>query len=577
MASKGEFFSYACGVAYEIATKYKVRGIVIENYLTDLPIAKGLSSSAAICVMVARAFNRVYDLKLTVQGEMDIAYHGEVRTPSRCGRMDQCCAFGNRLVLMTFDGDTIETKEIRPLALRKHPLYLVLVDLHAAKDTKEILAGLSQAYPFPKSPIYQGVQDLLGPINKRILHEVVDALENPEKGVKRVGELMLEAQENFDRYATPACPSQLTAPKLHTVLRHAAVQPLIYGCKGVGSQGDGTAQFVCKSAQDQQRVVEILERDFDVSCLKLEIGGSSGVQKAVIPAAGFASALFPASKIVKTPLFPIVDHDGIAKPAILLVIEEALSAGISEIAVIVQSHDLAEFKSFFQDLIPVNHFNSLPQKLKDYHNRILEIGQKITFIVQDVQDGFGHAVLCAQNFVNNEPFLLLLGDHIYRSKADSSCASQLVSSYSGTSILGMQVITEEQFSMMGVVGADWQLSTLVDDQKGQPQVNTFTVKEFAEKPTAEYARGRLVSHGQQGEEQFFGVFGQYVLNPTVFGYIEQAVKTNHREHGVFGLTNALEGLRANEGFEAILVDGVRFDIGNPVSYMKTIHEFPMKH
>jgi galactokinase len=80
-AAKGEFFSYACGVAYEIATKYKVRGVIIDNYKTDLPIAKGLSSSAAITVLVARAFNRLYDLKLTIQGEMDIAYHGEVSFP----------------------------------------------------------------------------------------------------------------------------------------------------------------------------------------------------------------------------------------------------------------------------------------------------------------------------------------------------------------------------------------------------------------------------------------------------------------------------------------------------------------
>jgi hypothetical protein len=292
--------------------------------------------------------------------------------------MDQCCAFGNRLVLMTFDGDTIETKEIRPSALRSSPLYLVLVDLHAKKDTKEILAGLSQAYPFPKSDMFKGVQNLLGPINKRILHEVVSALETPELGVKKVGELMIEAQKYFDQFATPACPTQLTAPKLHQVLSHPAVQPLIFGCKGVGSQGDGTAQFVCKDIESQQKVVEILEKDFDVSCLKLEIGGNPGVQKAVIPAAGFASSLFPASKIVKTPLFPIVDHDGIAKPAILLVIEEALSAGISEIALIVQQHDLAEFKNFFQEMIPVHHFNSLPPKLREYHDRILEIGQKIT-------------------------------------------------------------------------------------------------------------------------------------------------------------------------------------------------------
>ena len=57
-AAKGEFFSYACGVAYEMTQKYRVRGIVIDNYKTDLPIKKGLSSSAALCVLVARAFNR---------------------------------------------------------------------------------------------------------------------------------------------------------------------------------------------------------------------------------------------------------------------------------------------------------------------------------------------------------------------------------------------------------------------------------------------------------------------------------------------------------------------------------------
>ena len=89
-------------------THYRVRGLVIDNYQTDLPMKKGLSSSAAICVLAARAFNRVYDLKLTVRGEMELAYQGEITTPSRCGRMDQGCAFGNRPVLMTFDGDRLD-------------------------------------------------------------------------------------------------------------------------------------------------------------------------------------------------------------------------------------------------------------------------------------------------------------------------------------------------------------------------------------------------------------------------------------------------------------------------------------
>ena len=98
--SEGGFFSYAAGVAYQVLTHYRVRGLVIDNTRTDLPIKKGLSSSAAISVLTARAFNRVYDLKLTVRGEMELAYQGEITTPSRCGRMDQGCAYGDRAVLM---------------------------------------------------------------------------------------------------------------------------------------------------------------------------------------------------------------------------------------------------------------------------------------------------------------------------------------------------------------------------------------------------------------------------------------------------------------------------------------------
>ncbi|MEA2062703.1 MAG: GHMP kinase, partial [Gemmatimonadota bacterium] len=95
-AEKGGFFSYIAGVAYQIMTFYPVKGLKIDNYRTDLPVKKGLSSSAAVCVLTARAFNKIYDLKMTVRGEMEFAYMGEVLTPSRCGRMDQGCAFGNR-------------------------------------------------------------------------------------------------------------------------------------------------------------------------------------------------------------------------------------------------------------------------------------------------------------------------------------------------------------------------------------------------------------------------------------------------------------------------------------------------
>ena len=131
-ARKGAFFSYACGVAYKLLTDYQVvrprtpgmpaqrcspaasRG---SRWTTTSPTcrrawpcraarrvprrphrrsSKGLSSSAATCVLVARAFNELYDLKMTVRGEMEYAYQGEILTPSQCGRMDQGCAYGAR-------------------------------------------------------------------------------------------------------------------------------------------------------------------------------------------------------------------------------------------------------------------------------------------------------------------------------------------------------------------------------------------------------------------------------------------------------------------------------------------------
>lgn len=136
-AQKGGFWSYIAGVAYQVLTNYHVRGLVIDNYKTDLPVKKGLSSSAAICVLAARAFNRIYDLKLTTRGEMELAYQGEITTPSRCGRMDQGCAYGNRPILMTYDGDRMDTRELQV----NQELHFVIIDLHAQKDTLEILTA----------------------------------------------------------------------------------------------------------------------------------------------------------------------------------------------------------------------------------------------------------------------------------------------------------------------------------------------------------------------------------------------------------------------------------------------------
>ncbi|TFI53436.1 GHMP kinase [Mastigocladus laminosus UU774] len=266
-ARKGGFFSYAAGVAYQfLVGTYTLGGIEIDNYLTDLPIQKGLSSSAAICVLVARAFNLVYDLKMSIQEEMELAYFGEITTPSRCGRMDQACAYGNRPIAMIFDGDRTEIIE---LSVPKD-LFFVIVDLGASKNTQLILSKLNQCYPFASNPVQANVQKYLGSISYQITQDAIDALQRGD--AERIGTLMRQAQVEFDKYLIPACPEELTAPVLHQLLNYPPIQPYILGGKGVGSQGDGTAQFIVKDKEYQQKLIEIIERDFpQMQCLELTI------------------------------------------------------------------------------------------------------------------------------------------------------------------------------------------------------------------------------------------------------------------------------------------------------------------
>ncbi len=556
-AQAGGFWSYIAGVAYQVLTNYHVRGLVIDNFLTDLPIKKGLSSSAAICVLAARAFNRVYDLKLTVRGEMELAYQGEITTPSRCGRMDQGCAFGSRPILMTFDGDRLETTELNV----NQELFFVIVDLNSQKDTFEILKRLNHCYPFPDDEVQRNVQRLLGPINKDILHQAVASIQNTNP--QRLGELMVEAQRVFDQYATPVCPEELTAPVLHHILSYPPLLPHIFGGKGVGSQGDGTAQFLTKSKADQDTVIQIIESDLSLSCLKLTLSSGPKVRKAVIPAAGFGTRLFPASKATKKELFPIIDKDGIAKPAILLIVEEALNAGIEEVIIIVQKDDLHEFHSFFNTQVSIENFNKLSPQFKEYSRSILEIGQRIKFAIQTTQEGFGHAVYTTRDLIGNEPFLLMLGDHLYRSNSRTSCARQLLDAYQmhGVSVVGLRSTPQEKIANFGTVTGVW-----IEEK------SLLNITEFAEKPTLEYAKTNL-RVANLPPDQYLTVFGQYVLKPDVFDFLEVNIKNNIRERGEFQLTSALDTLRQQDGFLGLMMDGKRYDIGLPDYYLDTMVEF----
>ena len=241
-AQAGGFFSHVAGTVHHLMThstgkviRAAGHGLHIDNYRTTLPVKKGLSSSAAVCVLVARAFSTAYSLGCTTRDEMEIAYHGERTTPSKCGRMDQACAYGaGKPVLLTFDGDHLTVDPLREVGADVH---LIVADLNASKDTVVILRDLQRAYPHPTDEIHEGVHKLLGETNEGLVSAAVTAMAAGD--VERLGRVYVEAQAAFDMYAGAACPSQLEAPVLHRVLRHPALTPHVHGKERTGEEGEG--------------------------------------------------------------------------------------------------------------------------------------------------------------------------------------------------------------------------------------------------------------------------------------------------------------------------------------------------
>ena len=253
IARSGSFFSYCAGVASYMLEWYRVSGVKITLKSMTLPMKSGLSSSAAICVLVARAFNQLYHLNLNTLGEMNIAYLGELRTSSRCGRLDQACAFGMRPSLMTFDGEEVEVKTMK----LGGTFYWVFADLCAEKDTIKILRDLNKGYPFASNETEKREQRALGEQNQEIIKRAVEYL---EKGnASALGKLMVEAQQLFDFNVAPMCLEELTSPKLHETLSDAEIGRLTYGGKGVGSQGDGSVQFLAKDQECQSKLINYLQ------------------------------------------------------------------------------------------------------------------------------------------------------------------------------------------------------------------------------------------------------------------------------------------------------------------------------
>ncbi|MDJ0556938.1 MAG: UTP--glucose-1-phosphate uridylyltransferase [Microcoleaceae cyanobacterium MO_207.B10] len=292
------------------------------------------------------------------------------------------------------------------------------------------------------------------------------------------------------------------------------------------------------------------------------------VRKALIPAAGFGTRMFPATKVIKKELFPIIDKDGRAKPIIQVIVEEAISGGIEEVGIVVQESDKTPFRlsdrqvfsDFFQ-AIPSYYDKLSPEKQK-YCQYLQDLGSKITFLSQEEQAGYGHAVFCAKEWVGEEPFLLLLGDHIYHSEVENSCTTQILQVYEQTnkSVIGVRIIPGTEIHHYGCISG-----SLTTD-------GVIKVDRIYEKPELNYARQKLHVAGMK-EDEFLAVFGMYVLTAKIFDYLEENIKQNAREKGEFQLTSCLDKLQKSEGMTGYLVKGRCFDIGMPDVYRQTIIDF----
>jgi len=289
------------------------------------------------------------------------------------------------------------------------------------------------------------------------------------------------------------------------------------------------------------------------------------VRKAVITAAGRGTRQYPASTAVQKEMFPLVDRDGLTKPIIQIIAEEALDSGIEEICIITQPGEESLYRDYFKRLD-----NDMVKSFRGKDWAILEseklqgLGERLHFAEQRSPEGFGHAVYQAKGFVGDEPFLLLLGDHVYISNTKERCARQLTrvfEQYMLDAVTGVQPTLERDLHGFGTIRGE-----AVDASKG-----IYRAQLIIEKPAIEVAREQLVTPGLPAGN-YLSHFGMHVFSPRIFDSLEYLIENDLREKGEIQLTAAQEHLRqqSKDGkYWVVVSQGQRYDTGIPYGLMET--------
>ena len=552
IAEEGGYWSYVAGVAACIKEQYNISGVKLIIDKVTIPEKKGLSSSAAICVLVSRAFNELYKLHLNTLGEMNLAYYGEITTPSRCGKLDQACAFGKRPILMCFDGDKVDIKNIKV----SKPLYFVFADLNSHKDTIKILGDLNRSYPFIDTDFDKSVHEALGRDNKEIVLKAVEYLENGE--IEKFGMMMSKAQENFDKKVAPASIKELSAPILHKVINDNYIKKLSFGIKGVGSQGDGTVQVLARDSESQRKIQEYFKDKLNMSAYTLTIEATKPVKKAIIPVAGNGIRMYPITKCIKKSFLPVIDN-GLVKPTILCLMEEIVKAGIEEICLIIDEDEQKEYDKLFNNKLSREVASKLSPELLEYESFIEKIGKKITYVYQREKLGLGHAVSLCKSFANGDPVLLVLGDQIYKSNINKSCTEQFLDSFAKTNKLSISVgeVDLKDVSKYGILCGE-----VHDDN------DYFMVSKMVEKPSPIDAEEKYYTK-VKNNKKYYAVFGEYILTEEVFETLDDNILNHRLENGEYQITSAIDKVREQKGMVAFIPNGVTMDVGNVKAYQDT--------
>lgn len=277
------------------------------------------------------------------------------------------------------------------------------------------------------------------------------------------------------------------------------------------------------------------------------------ITKAVITAAGRGARQYPASDTVQKAMLPLVDRDGLTKPVLQIIAEEALDSGIEEICVVSAPGDEAYYRRQFE-----SHAANLKSAFKGVEwaeeqiGRLAELERRMQFAVQPTPEGYGHAVWCAREFVGGSPFLLLLGDHLYISRTKTRCARQLLelAGSEACAVSAVQATREHLIHQYGTVSG----KRLHD----RPEV--WVIDEILEKPTPTLAELRLQVPGLRAGH-YLCFFGMHVLTSAIFDLLGDLVEGDVREGGQIQLTAALNTLARREKYLALETQGSRHNLG----------------